>query len=313
MEFSHVPIMLNEVIEGLRIRPDGTYLDGTLGGAGHAHEVASRLNAGGRLYGVDQDAAAIDAATKRLTDYSDRVTIIRTNYENAVSELASRGVNGLDGILLDLGVSSYQLDDADRGFSYRFDSELDMRMDDREPLTAKRIVNEYDRGELTRILKEYGEEPFAANIARHIVERREVRPIETTGELSDLIHAAIPARMRSKGGNPCKRTFQALRIECNRELEVLEDSIEGFADLLNPGGRLCIITFHSLEDRIVKDAFRRFENPCTCPPSFPVCTCGEVSKGKVLTRKPVTASERELQENPRSSSAKLRIFEKKLV
>lgn len=303
--------MLNEVIEGLNIRPDGIYLDGTLGGAGHSFEIASRLNEDGHLYGTDQDAAAIEASSERLAVYDGKVTIIRTNFENALNELKQYGVSELDGILLDLGVSSYQFDDADRGFSYRFDSDLDMRMDDRETLTAKQIVNTYSRSELTRVLKEYGEEPFAANIARHIETQRKIRPIETTGELSEIIHAAIPAKMRSKGGNPCKRTFQALRIECNRELDVLKESLDGFAGALKPGGRMCIITFHSLEDRIVKESFKRFENPCICPPSFPVCTCGRTGMGKAITRKPITASEDELRSNPRSSSAKLRIFEKR--
>lgn len=311
MEFAHIPVMLNEVIDGLDIKPEGTYLDGTLGGAGHSSVIASKLTSG-HLYGTDQDAAAIEAAGAKLTGLGldGRATIIRSNYVNAVSELKQLGVTGLDGILLDLGVSSYQLDDAERGFSYRYDAPLDMRMDERSELTAQVIVNTYPQQELTRIIRAYGEEQFAANIAKHIVERRNAGPITTTGELSDIIHAAIPAKMRAKGGNPCKRTFQALRIECNKELDVLEQSLEGFADFLNPGGRLCIITFHSLEDRIVKEAFRKFENPCTCPPQFPVCVCGAVSKGKIITRKPITASEEELEMNPRSTSAKLRIFER---
>lgn len=311
MEFAHIPVMLNEVIEGLNIKEDGSYLDGTLGGAGHSSEIAKRLGRDGHLYGTDQDAAAIEAASKRLEAFGDKVTVIRSNYVDAVAELKNRKVEGLDGILLDLGVSSYQLDDADRGFSYRYDAPLDMRMDDRAELSAEVVVNTYSQSELTRIFKVYGEEQFAGNIAKHIVQRRAEAPIKTTGELNEIVHAAIPAKMRMKGGNPSKRTFQAIRIECNRELEVLEQSLEGMAQFLKPGGRFCIITFHSLEDRIVKDAFRRYENPCTCPPQFPVCVCGKQSLGKVITRKPIVAGKEELENNSRSASAKLRIFEKK--
>lgn len=311
MEFSHNPVMPGEVIQGLNIRPDGVYLDGTVGGAGHSLLIAKALTAGGHLYCTDQDAAAIEASSKRLEEYSDRVTLIRTNYEYALDELKKLGTDKLDGILLDLGVSSYQLDDSDRGFSYRFDSRLDMRMDDRNSLDAYTVVNTYASKDLCRIIREYGEEPFAANIAKHIVNERENSPIETTGELSRIIHEAIPAKMRAKGGNPCKRTFQAIRIECNRELEVLKNSLDRFADSLNDGGRFCIITFHSLEDRIVKEAFKRYADPCICPPSFPVCTCGRKSLGRVVNKKPVTASEVELADNPRAQSAKLRIFEKK--
>jgi len=310
MEFAHTPIMLDEVIDGLNIRPDGCYLDGTIGGAGHSSEIAARLGSEGHLYGTDQDGAAIEASTARLKPWADRVTIIRTNYSQALTELEKLGVTGLDGILLDLGVSSYQLDDQERGFSYRYDTRLDMRMDTRSALTAEVIVNTYTQQDLARIIREYGEEQFASNIAKHIVTRRQDKPIETTGELSDIIHAAIPARMRAGGGNPCKKTFQALRIECNGELDVLRDSIDGFAESLKPGGRLCIITFHSLEDRIVKEAFRRYENPCICPPQFPVCTCGRKPIGRMVTRKPLTAGPEELKSNPRASSAKLRIFEK---
>lgn len=309
MEFNHISVMLDEVIEGLNIKPNGIYLDGTLGGAGHSSEIVKRLD-GGHLYGTDQDSTAIEAATKRLEPYKDKTTIIRSNYVNALSELKLLGICGIDGILLDLGVSSYQLDDADRGFSYRYDAPLDMRMDERSPLSAEVVVNTYSQSELTRIIRAYGEDQFAANIAKHIVERRKEAPIKTTGELNDIVHAAIPAKMRAKGGNPSKRTFQAIRIECNRELEVLTQSIDGFAESLNDGGRLCIITFHSLEDRIVKEAFRRYENPCTCPPQFPVCTCGKKPLGKVVTRKPIVASEEELEHNSRSASAKLRIFER---
>lgn len=309
MEFEHIPVMLNEVLDGLDIKPNGIYLDGTLGGAGHSSRIAERLE-NGHLYGTDQDQAAIEAASKRLSVFGDKATVIRTNYVNALSELTRYGVAGLDGILLDLGVSSYQLDDAERGFSYRYDAPLDMRMDERQAISAYDIVNSYSKQELARILKVYGEEQFAANIAKHIVEKRENKPIETTGELNEIVHAAIPAKMRARGGNPSKRTFQAIRIECNRELEVLEQSLDGFVKALNPGGRLCIITFHSLEDRMVKDAFRRYENPCTCPPQFPVCVCNNKPLGKIITRKPIVASTEELEKNSRSASAKLRIFEK---
>lgn len=311
MEFKHIPVMLNEVLDGLDIKPDGQYLDGTLGGAGHSSEIAARLSEKGHLYGTDQDQAAIEAASKRLEPFGQKVTIIRSNFVDALSGIKKYGATGLDGILLDLGVSSYQLDDPDRGFSYRYDAPLDMRMDERAVLSAETIVNTYSQQELTRILKVYGEEQFASNIAKHIVTRRSEKPIRTTGELNEIVHESIPAKMRTKGGNPSKRTFQAIRIECNKELEVLENSLDGFVNFLNPGGRFCIITFHSLEDRIVKDAFRRYENPCTCPPQFPVCTCGNVSKGKVITRKPIVASAEELEINSRSASAKLRIFERR--
>ena len=310
MEFKHISVMLNEVLENLDIKPDGIYLDGTLGGAGHSSEIVSRLDKG-HLYGTDQDADAIRAASERLKPFEEKVTIIRTNFENAVNELKLLGVDGLDGILLDLGVSSYQLDEADRGFSYRYDAPLDMRMDDRAVLSASDIVNGYSGQELTRILRVYGEEPFAANIAKHIVARRAEHKIETTGELNEIVHAAIPAKMRTKGGNPSKRTFQAIRIECNRELEVLENSLDDMITFLKPGGRFCVITFHSLEDRIVKECFKRNENPCTCPPQFPVCVCGKTPQGKVITRKPITATKEELEYNTRSASAKLRVFEKR--
>ena len=316
MEFKHRSVLLDEVIEGLRIRPDGIYLDGTLGGGGHSYEIASRLTEGGRLIGIDQDEDALAAARQRLSPYLDRVTFVHDNYENmqhAVQEFfGDRNVSGrINGILLDLGVSSYQLDNPERGFSYRSDAPLDMRMDRSAGLSAKDIVNSYSDRELTRILRDYGEERMAARIAANIVRAREEAPLETTGQLVQIIERSIPMKMREKGGNPCKRTFQAIRIACNRELEVLEDTLDCMIDLLAPQGRLCIITFHSLEDRIVKNAFRRNENPCTCPPEFPVCTCGQVSKGKVITRKPILPGKEELQENRRSASAKLRIFEKR--
>ncbi|MCX4323357.1 MAG: 16S rRNA (cytosine(1402)-N(4))-methyltransferase RsmH [Lachnospiraceae bacterium] len=310
MEFQHTSVLLEETIENLDIKPEGIYLDGTLGGGGHAYEVAGRL-AGGRLIGIDQDEDAIAAAGKRLEPYRERVTLIRDNYANATEALAGIGVHGVDGIVLDLGVSSYQLDNEERGFSYRYDAPLDMRMDRRQRLSAREIINEYSETELTRILRDYGEEKFAKNIAKHIAAARKDKPLETTGELNEIIKAAIPAKMRATGGHPSKRTFQAIRIACNRELEVLQDSLDGLIDLLNPGGRLCVITFHSLEDRIVKSIFRKNENPCTCPPDFPVCVCGKVSKGCVITKRPILPSGRETAENSRAKSAKLRVFEKK--
>lgn len=311
MEFQHTSVLLEETIENLKIKPQGTYLDGTLGGGGHAYEVAGRLEGAGRLIGIDQDEDAIEAAGMRLAPYGARVTLIRDNYANAAVALAGIGICGVDGILLDLGVSSYQLDNEERGFSYRYDAALDMRMDRRQRLSAKEIINEYSETELTRILRDYGEEKFAKNIAKHIVAARKDKPLTTTGELNEIIKAAIPAKMRAVGGHPSKRTFQAIRIECNRELEVLKDSLDGLIDLLNPGGRLCVITFHSLEDRIVKSIFRKNESPCTCPPEFPVCVCGQVSKGSVITKKPILPSEREIGGNSRAKSAKLRVFEKR--
>ncbi len=310
MSFSHKSVLLEETIEGLCMKPDGIYVDGTLGGGGHALEVVKRLGESGHFYGIDQDEAAIAAASERLKEYSDKVTVIRDNYENAVSDLKSKGVTGVDGIVLDLGVSSYQLDTVERGFSYKYDTALDMRMDRRQALSAKEIVNDYSQAELARIIRDYGEDKFANNIAKHIVKAREVAPIETTYQLNDIIKAAIPAKMRKDGGHPSKRTFQAIRIECNRELDVLKNSLEEMIGFLNPGGRICIITFHSLEDRIVKSIFKKQENPCTCPPNFPVCMCGKESMGKVVTRKPILPSEEELNENSRSKSSKLRIFQR---
>lgn len=311
MEFKHKSVLLQEVIEELCIKPDGIYVDGTLGGGGHSHEIASRLSENGRLIGIDQDADAILAATKRLEEYANRVTIVRSNYEAMKQVLNNLGIDSVDGIVLDLGVSSYQLDTIERGFSYKYDTKLDMRMDDRQPLTAETIVNNYSLNDLSRIIRDYGEDKFAQNIAKHIVRAREEKPITTTYELNDIIKAAIPAKMREKGGHPSKRTYQAIRIECNRELEVLKDTLDEMISLLNPGGRICIITFHSLEDRIVKTIFKKNENPCTCPPNFPVCTCGNEPKGKVITRKPILPSKEELEENSRSKSAKLRVFEAK--
>lgn len=310
MEFSHYSVLLQETIDELHIRPDGIYVDGTLGGGGHAFQVCSRLNENGHFYGIDQDAAAIEAAGERLRCFGNQVTIIRSNYCRMVEELKARGITGVDGIVLDLGVSSYQLDEADRGFTYREDAALDMRMDQRQEKTARDIVNGYSEMELYRVIRDYGEDKFAKNIAKHIVQAREKKPVETTGELVEIIKTAIPAKIRMQKGHPAKQTFQAIRIELNRELEVLRDSLDDMIDFLNPGGRICIITFHSLEDRIVKNAFRTNEHPCTCPPDFPVCVCGKVSKGRVVTRKPVLPGEKELEENSRSKSAKLRVFER---
>ena len=310
MAFKHYSVLLTETIENLNIRPDGIYVDGTLGGGGHALEVVKQLSGQGRFYGIDQDDAAITAAGERLSAYQDKITLIRSNYCHMQTVLNERGVEKVDGIVLDLGVSSYQLDTEERGFSYRFDTELDMRMDRRQSLTAKDIVNGYPEMELFRIIRDYGEDQFAKNIAKHIVKAREEKTIETTGELNEIIKAAIPAKMR-QNGHPSKKTFQAIRIECNRELEVLRDSLDSMMEMLNPGGRLCIITFHSLEDRIVKSAFKKQENPCTCPPEFPVCVCGKKPLGKAITKKPILPSAKELAENSRSKSAKLRVFEKK--
>ena len=306
MKFEHTSVLLEEVLDNLAIRPDGIYVDGTLGGGGHSFHILERLTQGGRLIGIDQDTDAIAAAGERLAAFGDAVTIVHDNYENIAGVLADLSIREVNGILLDLGVSSYQLDNPERGFTYRTDAPLDMRMDRSSSLTAREIVNTYSAEELTRILREYGEEKCASRIAAGIVKRRAVRPLETTGELSEIVRASIPARMREKGGNPDKRTFQAIRIACNRELDVLRDSLDTMIDLLAPGGRLCVITFHSLEDRIVKNAFRRNENPCTCPPEFPVCVCGNKPKARLLFRKPIAPSEEELERNPRSRSSKLR-------
>ncbi len=310
MTFRHVSVLLEETIEGLNIRPDGIYADGTLGGGGHASEVAARLTDGGRLIGIDQDADAIAAATERLKPFGDRVTIVRDNYVNMKHVLADLGIEAVDGICLDLGVSSYQLDTAERGFSYMEDAPLDMRMDRRADRTAADLVNDCTEQELFRIIRDYGEDRFAKNIAKHIVKARERKAIRTTGELADIIRGAIPMKIQVTGGHPAMRTFQALRIALNGELQVLEDSIDEMIGLLKPGGRICIITFHSLEDRIVKNGFRRNESPCTCPPGFPVCVCGKKSRGTVITKKPILPTEEETEENPRSRSAKLRIFER---
>lgn len=310
MEFKHRSVLLEETVNGLNIRPDGIYVDGTLGGGGHAYEICRRLGDKGSIIGIDQDEAAIEAAGIRLKDFGEKVTIVRSNYCEMKSVLQRLGIDKVDGIVLDLGVSSYQLDTAERGFSYREDAPLDMRMDRRQTMTARDIVNDYSEKDLYRVIRDYGEDKFARNIAKHIVIEREKRSIETTGQLTEIIRGAIPMKFQKKSGHPAKRTFQAIRIELNRELDVLKDSLDDMIDLLNPGGRLCIITFHSLEDRIVKSAFKKNEDPCTCPKDFPVCVCGKVSKGSILTRKPILPGPEEMEENSRSKSAKLRIFER---
>ncbi len=312
MEFKHRPVLLEETIESLKIRPDGIYVDGTLGGAGHASQVCKRLSEKGRFVGIDQDDCALQAAGERLKEFGKNVRIdcVKSNYCQMKSVLENLGIDKVDGILLDIGVSSYQLDNAERGFTYREDAPLDMRMDQSSSFSAKDVVNQYDEMQLYRVIRDYGEEKFAKNIAKHIVAARQEKEIETTGELIEIIKASIPAKVRATGGHPAKRTFQAIRIEVNRELEVLQDSIDEMIDLLNDGGRLCIITFHSLEDRIVKNKFRENEDPCICPKNFPVCVCGRKSRGKVITRKPIVPSEQEVEENKRSKSSKLRVFEK---
>ena len=310
MEFQHKSILLNECMEGLSIKEDGIYVDGTLGGGGHSFHILERLGERGRLIGIDQDEDAIKAATKRLEAFANKVTIVRDNYEHFQTILSTLSIPKVDGILLDLGVSSYQFDEADRGFSYRFDAPLDMRMDRRQGFTAKDLINNYSEQELYHIIRDYGEDKFARNIAKHIVKEREKKPIETTFELSEIISHAIPMKMRVQGGHPAKKTFQAVRIALNRELEVLEESIEGMIKALKPEGRLCIISFHSLEDRIVKKAFRTAEDPCICPKDFPICTCGRKSLGRVISKKAIIPSDLEMEENPRARSAKLRIFER---
>lgn len=309
MAFEHKSVLLEEVVNGLNIKPDGIYVDGTLGGGGHAFEVCKQLNDKGSFIGIDQDAAAIEAAGIRLRSFGEKVTIVRSNYCDMKLRLRELGIDKVDGIVLDLGVSSYQLDTAERGFSYTKDAPLDMRMDTRQTKTAADIVNGYSEMDLFRIIRDYGEDKFAKNIAKHIVRERGKGSITTTGELTEIIKASIPMKFQKMSGHPAKRTFQAIRIELNQELTVLKESLDEMIDLLNSGGRICIITFHSLEDRIVKEAFRRNENPCTCPSHFPVCVCGKKSKGKVITRKPILPGETETEENSRSKSAKLRIFE----
>lgn len=310
MEFKHKSVLLFETIDQLNIKPDGIYVDGTLGGGGHSFQILKRLGDGGRLIGIDQDEDALKAAGERLAIFGDKVTTVRSNYCHMKQVLKELGITKVSGIVLDLGVSSYQLDEPERGFTYREDVPLDMRMDRRQEKTAKNIVNEYSEMELFRIIRDFGEDKFAKNIAKHIVAAREKKEIETTGELIEIIKAAIPAKVRASGGHPAKKTFQAIRIELNAELEVLQNSLDEMIDLLEDGGRICIITFHSLEDRIVKTIFKTNENPCTCPSHFPVCVCGKKSKGKVITRKPIVPGETELEENSRAKSAKLRVFER---
>lgn len=311
MAFKHISILLEACIEGLNIKADGTYVDGTLGGAGHGSAICAKLSSEGTFIGIDQDEEAINFSRKRLSEaYKCKIHTVRSNYNEFSSIMSSLGVTSVDGILLDLGVSSFQLDTAERGFSYMQDAPLDMRMDQRQQKTAKTIVNEYSYRELVRIFKIYGEEKFANNIANHILQAREEKEIETTFELVEIIRKAIPMKIQKKLGHPGKRTFQAIRIELNEELTVLKETLQEMIDGLAPGGRLCIITFHSLEDRIVKRMFRDNANPCTCPPEFPVCICGKEATGKVITRKPIIPSETEMEENSRSKSAKLRIFER---
>ena len=311
MEFKHESVLLEEVIRGLNIKPWGIYVDGTLGGGGHSYRIAEKLTEGGRLIGIDQDRDALQAAGQRLAPFEDRVTLVHDNYEHMGRVLSDLRIDKIDGILLDLGVSSYQLDNPERGFSYNTDAPLDMRMDrDDNALTAREIVNTWSAGELSDILRDYGEERYARAIAANIVKEREKAPLETTGQLSEIVRRSIPKKMQQRGGNPCKRTFQAIRIACNRELDVLADSLDEMMDRLAPGGRFCVITFHSLEDRIVKTAFRSWENPCTCPPEFPVCVCGRKPMGRCVSRKAILPSKEELDHNKRSASAKLRIFEK---
>ena len=310
MDFKHISVLLDETIDGLDIKPDGIYVDGTLGGGGHSYEILKRLSPKGRLIGIDQDGEALKAAGERLKEFENQITLVRSNYCEIDKVLKEINVEKVDGILLDIGVSSYQLDNLERGFSYKSDAPLDMRMDTRQELTAADVVNTYSENELFKIIKDYGEDKFAKNIAKHIVLARKEKPLETTKELSEVIKRAIPMKVQAKGGHPAKKTFQAIRIEVNQELTVLKESIDKMIDLLKPNGRICIITFHSLEDRIVKTKFRENENPCTCPPNFPVCVCGKKSKGKVITRKPIIPSEDEIEENKRAKSSKLRIFER---
>lgn len=312
MEFKHKSVLLDETIDSLNIKPDGIYVDGTLGGGGHSLEICKRLSEKGRLIGIDQDLDAIAAATERLKDYKDRVTIVHSNYQDIDAVLKNCSVSGVDGIVLDLGVSSYQLDNVERGFTYREDTPLDMRMNQESTMTAKDIVNEYSEMDLYHVIRDYGEDSFAKNIAKHIVKARQEQVIETTGQLNEIIKAAIPAKVRQGQGHPSKKTFQAIRIELNHELDVLENSLDTMISWLNPDGRLSVITFHSLEDRIVKTIFKRNMNPCTCPPEFPVCVCGKKPTGKVITRKPIVPSEQELAENSRAKSSKLRVFEKQM-
>ena len=310
MEFNHYSVLLPETIEQLHIKEDGIYVDGTLGGGGHSFEIAKRLTTG-RLIGIDQDYDALEAAGERLRPFEDRVTFVHSNYEAMVERVHELGMDKVDGILLDLGVSSFQLDTPERGFSYMVeDAPLDMRMNQDNPMTAADIVNDYAEEELYRMIRDYGEDRFAKNIAKNIVKERKNGRIEPAGQLNRIIEMSIPKKLQVTGGHPAKRTYQAIRIELNRELDVLAQNLDAFIDLLDDGGRICIITFHSLEDRIVKNTFKKNQDPCTCPKDFPVCVCGKKSKGRVITRKPILPSEEELEQNTRSRSAKLRVFER---
>lgn len=310
INFSHRSVLLDECIESLNIKPDGIYVDGTAGGGGHSLEIVKRLTNGGRLIAIDRDDAAIAAATERLSEYLDRVTFVRNNFSSAADVCRELGIEKIDGILLDLGVSSYQLDTAERGFSHNNDAPLDMRMDRRGDLDAYTVVNTYSFEELKRVIWEYGEERFAPKIASMIVKRREIKPIESTGELVDVIKSAIPAAAREGGHHPAKRTFQAIRIEVNGELDAIAPAIKNAKNIMAGGGRIVIITFHSLEDRIVKQTYADMASGCACPKNLPICVCGKKPEVKVLTKKPILPSERELEENPRSRSAKLRVCEK---
>lgn len=309
MEFHHVPVLLNEVIEALAIRPNGIYADATMGGAGHSEAIVSRLGEG-RLIGFDQDEEAIAASRRRLAPFADKVTYVNENFKNVKNVLSELGVSGLDGALMDLGVSSHQLDEGERGFSYQADAPLDMRMDRRKSFSAYDVVNTYSAEQLEKIIRSYGEERWAKRIAEFIAEERKNGAVQTTGQLVEIIKKAVPKGARRDGPHPAKRTFQAIRIEVNGELALLEQAVKDFVQCLNPGGRLAVITFHSLEDRIVKNTFAELASGCTCPKEFPVCVCGGKPQGKIITRKPITAAEEELEQNPRARSAKLRVFEK---
>ncbi|MBZ4667951.1 MAG: rsmH [Defluviitaleaceae bacterium] len=310
MNFHHVSVLLNECIDGLEILPDGIYVDGTMGGGGHSEAICSKLSRNGLLIGIDQDLNAIRASEKRLKVKYPNIIMVNDNFSHIRKILGDLNIPSINGMLLDLGVSSHQLDESDRGFSYMHNAELDMRMNQNASFTAKEVVNEYSENELEKIIKNYGEERWAKRIAHFIVEERKKTPISTTFQLVDIIKKAIPAGARKDGPHPAKRTFQAIRIEVNGELEILRNTILDIVDLLDHKGRLCIITFHSLEDRIVKQTFKELENPCTCPPEFPVCVCGKKRQVKIITKKPVLPTKEELEANPRARSAKLRILEK---
>ena len=310
VEFSHRSVLLEECIEALAIKADGIYVDGTAGGAGHSSAIASRLGEGGLLLALDQDETAVAVATQRLSVFGDRARVVRSNFKAVADVCRELEIDRIDGLLLDLGVSSYQLDTPERGFSYRADAPLDMRMDVRNPLSAKTVVNEYPEDQIRRILFEYGEERYSSRIASNIIRARESAPIETTGELVEIIKRSVPAQARDGGHHPAMRTFQALRIEVNAELDVIAPAIKSAVDLLNPGGRIAIITFHSLEDRIVKQTFASLASGCTCPKGLPICVCGKKPLVKVITKKPILPGDVELEENPRSRSAKLRVAEK---